>query len=213
MCAEACVFGALELAGTTMSADAVIAEVMRDKIFYDTSGGGMTLSGGEPMMQFDFTCELLSLAKREGLHTCMETCGFAPTEQYKKIAPLVDIFLFDYKETSAELHKRFTGVDNSLILKNLFALDEMGAKTVLRCPIIPTCNEREDHLLGIAAVASKLNNVIEINIEPYHPLGENKTRLLGKDYELSGIGFPSEEAVGAWMGKIRENTSVTVKKA
>lgn len=212
-CAEACVFGALESVGKDMTAEEVIREVLRDKIFYETSGGGITLSGGEPMAQFDFAYEILTLAKREGLHTCMETCGFALTEQYEKIAPLVDIFLFDYKETSPELHKKFTGVDNPLILSNLFALDEMGAKTILRCPIIPTCNEREEHLLGIAEVANELKNIIEINVEPYHPLGENKTRLLGKDYVLSGIGFPSDETVESWMEKIRENTSVTVKRA
>lgn len=212
-CAEACVFGALEAVGKEMSAEEVIDEVLRDKIFYETSGGGMTLSGGEPMLQFDFTYELLTLAKREGLHTCMETCGYAPLEQYKKIAPLVDIFLFDYKETSPVLHKEFTGVDNSLILNNLFALDEMGAKTVLRCPIIPTCNDRDEHFLGIADVANELKNIIEINVEPYHPLGESKTHLLGKDYPLTDIGFPKEETVKEWMEKISSSTSVEVKKA
>ena len=212
-CAEHCVFGAIEIAGKSMDAVAVIEEVMRDKVFYDTSGGGMTLSGGEPMMQIDFTYELLSLAKEKGLHTCMETCGYAKAEDFKKIAPLVDIFLFDYKVTSPELHKKYTGVDNTLILDNLFMLDSMGAKTVLRCPIIPTCNDTEEHLLGIAEVANKLKNVIEINIEPYHPLGKGKTELLGKEYALSDLGFPNEETVKEWMAKVSEKTQVPVKKA
>ena len=198
-CAEACVFGAIEIAGKVMDSEEVIAEVMRDKVFYDTSGGGMTLSGGEPMMQFDFTYELLSLAKKEGLHTCMETCGYARPEDFKKIAPFVDIFLFDYKVTDPTLHKKYIGADNELILKNLFMLDALGAKTVLRCPIIPTCNDREDHFEGIARVANSLKNVLEINVEPYHPLGKGKCEQLGKDYALDGIGFPEEAAVKIWI--------------
>ena len=212
-CASACVFGAIEMAGKAMDAESVIEEVLRDKVFYDTSGGGLTLSGGEPMMQFDFSYELLALAKEKGLHTCMETCGFAPSEKYEKIAPLVDIFLFDYKVTDPELHKKYTGSDNELILKNLSMLDSLGANTVLRCPIIPTCCDTIEHFLGIASTANKLKNVIEINVEPYHPLGKGKSELLGRDYPLSDISFPSEETVSEWIRIISENTSVPVKKA
>lgn len=212
-CADVCITGALELCGKKMSPDEVIAEVMKDEIFYETSGGGMTLSGGEPMMQFDFAFELLTLAKAEGLHTCMETCGFAPSEKYEKIAPLVDIFLFDYKVTDPELHKKYTGADNELILKNLSLLDSLGAKTVLRCPIIPTCNDRDEHFEGIARIANELKNLLEINIEPYHPLGKGKCELLGRDYRLSDLGFPKDETVKEWMELISSKTSVAVKKA
>jgi pyruvate formate lyase activating enzyme len=196
-----------------MSAEEVLKDVMRDKVFYDTSGGGITLSGGEPMAQFDFTYELLSLAKKEGLHTCMETCGFALTDQYEKIAPLVDIFLFDYKETDSKLHREYTGVPNEPILHNLKVLDSLGARTILRCPIIPTCNDRDEHFEGIARIANSLKNVIEINVEPYHPLGKGKSELLGRYYSLSDISFPKEETVKEWMEKISSKTSVPVKKA
>ena len=212
-CAADCVFGAIEVAGKSMNADAVMEEVLRDKVFYDTSGGGMTLSGGEPMMQLEFTLELLTLAKENGLHTCMETCGYAKSDGYKKVAPLVDIFLFDYKVTDPELHKKYTGAENGLILENLAMLDSLGAKTVLRCPIIPGCNDTDEHFLGIAETANRLKNVIEINIEPYHPLGKGKSELLGVDYPLSDVGFPKDEAVAEWIRKISENTSVPVKKA
>lgn len=212
-CVKECVFGALEITGKTMCAEDVIKEVMRDKVFYDTSGGGITLSGGEPMMQFDFAFELLTLAKAEGLHTCMETCGFAPSEQYMKIAPLVDIFLFDYKETDSNLHREFTGVQNEAIIENLKLLDSIGAKTILRCPIIPTCNDRDEHFEGIARIANSLKNVIEINVEPYHPLGKGKCELLGRDYRLSDLGFPKDETVKEWMELISSKTSVAVKKA
>ena len=212
-CADACVFGAIEISGKIMSADEVLGEVLRDKIFYDTSGGGMTLSGGEPMMQIDFTLELLRLAKENGLHTCMETCGYARSDDYKRVAPLIDIFLFDYKVTSPDLHKRYTGAENSLILENLSMLDSLGAKTILRCPIIPGCNDTDEHFLGIARTANGLKNIIEINIEPYHPLGKGKSELLGIDYPLSDIGFPKEETVAEWIKKISASTSVPTKKA
>ena len=111
--------GALEAVGDEKTVEEVIAEVMKDEVFYENSGGGMTLSGGEPMMQFDFTYELLKAAKEKGLHTCIETCGYAKEEQYRKIADLVDIFLFDYKETDPVKHKEYTGADNRLIINNL----------------------------------------------------------------------------------------------
>lgn len=212
-CAKECVTEALEKAGETKSVDEIIAEVMKDEIFYQNSGGGMTLSGGEPMFQFEFAYELLKAAKEKGLHTCMETCGFASWEQFEKIAPLVDLFLYDYKETDPQKHKEFTGVTNERILENLFSLDRMGSKTILRCPIIPTLNDREDHFKGIAETANKLNNIIEINIEPYHPMGSGKSVMLGGDNPLEGLTFPENETVEQWIRTIQEMTDVLVKKA
>lgn len=212
-CAEVCYASALEMAGNEREAEDVLNEVMKDKAFYDNSGGGMTLSGGEPMLQFDFTYDLLRLAKEQGLHTCIETCGFAPTENYRRIADLVDIFLFDYKETDPVRHKEYTGVSNELILENLHMLDSLGAKSILRCPIIPTLNDRDDHFKGIADTANSLSNVLEINIEPYHPLGSGKSVMLGKKYELQNLTFPSEDTVKEWIEKIGKMTDLTVRKA
>lgn len=212
-CADKCLNDALELSGYTKSVDEVIKEVLKDKIFYENSNGGMTVSGGEPMYQFEFTYELLKAAKNEGLHICMETCGFAKEENYRKIAELVDIFLFDYKLTSPELHKKYTGVSNELILNNLKMLDEMGCKIILRCPIIPTVNDTEEHFCGIAETANSLKNILEINIEPYHPLGNGKNAMLGNDYALKDLTFPGDETVAEWIKTISDKTSVTVKKA
>ena len=212
-CAEACFADALEIAGKKTDVEEALKEVMKDEAFYKNSGGGMTLSGGEPMLNFDFTLELLKQGKEKGLQICMETCGFADSEKYKAVAPYVDIFLWDYKLTSPELHKKYTGVDNELILKNLFMLDEMGAKTVLRCPIIPTVNDTEEHFEGIANTANRLKNVLEVNVEPYHPLGKGKSEQLGKEYALSDLTFPEKETVQEWIDKIAAKTSVTVKKA
>ncbi|MBQ7822267.1 MAG: glycyl-radical enzyme activating protein [Clostridia bacterium] len=211
-CADVCMTGALEKAGELKTTDEVIKEVLKDKAFYENSGGGMTLSGGEPMAQFDFTYELLKTAKDEGLHTCIETCGYASSENYKKIAPYVDIFLFDYKETDPVRHREYTGVDNTLILKNLRMLDKLGSKIILRCPIIPTCNDRDEHFDGIASLADSLENVLEINIEPYHPLGVGKAEMLGKNYPLSDLGFPEDDTVSEWIKKIASKTRIPVKK-
>lgn len=212
-CCDVCPTEALEVAGYTITADEALKDVMKDKVFYDNSGGGMTLSGGEPMMQFEFALELMKKAKENGIHTCMETCGFADSDKYRKIAKYTDIFLFDYKITDPQDHKKYTGVSNEKILANLFMLDEMGKNTVLRCPVIPTVNDNEEHLLAIAQTANKLRNILEVNIEPYHPLGSGKSEMLGKDYPLADLTFPEEETVQNWIDTVAKNTSVTVKKA
>ena len=212
-CAENCPVGALEKAGKCITAEDALKEALRDEIFYQTSGGGVTLSGGEPMAQFAFTEAFLRGAKEKGLHTCMETCGQAPWEHFEKILGLVDIFLFDYKITDPEQHKKYTGVSNQRILENLKKLDAAGAKTILRCPIIPTVNDTPDHFAGIAQMANQLKNILEINVEPYHPLGGSKSALLSRDYPLAHLTFPENETVEAWIEAIQEMTKVPVRKA
>ena len=212
-CAEVCPTESLEMTGSEKTVADVMAEVMKDKIFYDNSGGGLTVSGGEPLMQFDFTLALFKAAKEAGLHTCIETCGFAPKERLALLAPYIDIFLFDYKETDSALHKEFTGVPNETILENLFYLDSLGSKIILRCPIIPTKNNRPDHFTGIAETANRLKNILEIHIEPYHALGSGKASSLGKEYPLENLSMPDEETVLTWIDTISRETPVPVKKA
>lgn len=212
-CAKECVANALEVAGYEISVEDAMKEVMKDEVFYKNSGGGMTLSGGEPMSQIDFTHALLMAAKGNNLHTCMETCGYSSRENYDRVRELVNIFLFDYKLTDPVLHKKYTGVSNERILDNLYHLDKCGSEIVLRCPIIPTVNDTPEHFKGIADTANKLKNILEINIEPYHPLGNSKSELLDRDYSLKDLTFPENEAVEKWMEDIRKMTDVTVKKA
>jgi len=212
-CAESCYHDALELCGQEKNADEIIAEVLKDEAFYENSNGGMTISGGEPMACFDFTKALLKSAKEKNLHICMETSGFGKTEHFKEIAQFVDIFLFDYKLTNPDEHKKYTGVSNDIILNNLHVLDSIGAKTVLRCPIIPTINDNDEHFSGIAETANSLKNIIEINVEPYHPMGSGKRESLGKANELKHLTFPEPETVEEWMKAIQPKTGVPVKKA
>ena len=211
-CAEVCV-GALEVMGKEMTVDEVLEKVLQDKVFYEHSGGGMTLSGGEPMFQFPFALALARQAKEEGLHVCIETSGEAPAAAYAAIMPYIDIFLWDYKETDPALHKKFTGHDNARILDNQMRLGKAGAQMVLRCPIIPGCNDRPDHFAGIARTAQANPGVTEVHVEPYHPLGKSKAESLGRPYPLGDLGFPEEETVQGWIEAIRKGTDKPVRKA
>ncbi len=170
---------ALEKVGREITTDEVIDEALKDKIFYDNSGGGITLSGGEPLCQFDFSLQILKKAKENGIHTAIETCGFTSADRIKEISKYVDLFLFDYKETNSKLHKKFTGISNDIILENLSLLNDMGKSIILRCPIIPGCNDRKEHFEGICNVANKFEHIMHIEVEPYHPLGESKYEPLG----------------------------------
>ena len=203
---------ALAAAGETRRAEDVMAEVLRDRPFYQASGGGMTLSGGEPFFQEAFALKLLRLAREAQVHTCVETCGFAPLSVLEQAARWVDLFLYDIKLTDPALHRQWTGVSNDRILENLRALDKMGAKTVLRCPVIPGVNDTPAHFQGVAKIANSLMHLQEIHLEPYHPLGVSKARRLGRESLLEG-SFPSEAAVQDWIRQIQPLVRVNVRKS
>jgi len=185
-CTKQCYSGARELVGRTASVEEVLAEVLKDRIFYENSGGGMTVSGGEPLFQPEFTTALLRAAKEAGLHNCLDTCGFASWEKVAPVLPYVDLFLCDLKETDPARHLEYTGVPLEPILENLFRIDAEGGETILRCPLVPGLNCRDDHADGIAAAANRLAHLREINLMAYHPLGESKLARLGRKPGLGG---------------------------
>lgn len=211
-CARACV-GALEMCGKQMSTEEVMAEVIKDNVFYKNSGGGMTVSGGEPFMQHEFALSLFRAAKEAGLNTAIETSGYVSPEILKNFVPYVDLFLWDVKETDDERHKRFTGVSNKLILSNLELLNELGAKVVLRCPLIEGYNLRPEHLTEIGKLAEHLDCVDHVEIEPYHPLGKSKCEAMGTEYELSDMEFLEKTKAEDAIAAISAVTSKLVKKA
>jgi pyruvate formate lyase activating enzyme len=211
-CAEKCYAKALEKIGREMSVEEVIADVEKDRPFYETSGGGMTVSGGEPLFQFEFTLALLKEAKRRGLHTCVETSGFTPFDRLERIMPFVDLFLYDYKETDPARHQEYTGVPREIIIDNLIRLDQLGAKSILRCPIIPGLNARDDHFAGIADMANQLHNILEVNLMPYHPLGKSKSERIGKPAAMEDGAFPAADTVSAWLAAVAAGTRIPVKK-
>jgi len=203
-----CYNGARERCGKETSANEIVKTALKDKPFYKNSGGGITLSGGEPLYQYKFALEILKLAKENGLHTAIETCGYGSGEQIRKVAEYTDVFLYDIKECDALRHKLFTGVDSKLILENLALVDKLGKDIILRCPIIPGCNDRSDHLEGIAAIANSLSHVIRIDVEPYHPLGESKSEALGKSYK--SFSSPTKADVEDYIAKIQNKTHIPV---
>jgi len=211
LCARKCYAQAIEIIGCQMPVGEVLHEVMKDKPFYDTSGGGMTVSGGEPMAQFDFTKGLLAAAKENELHTCLDTSGYAPFEQYDQVLDLIDIFLYDLKGIDSEQYRERVGVGAELILENMKRIDGCGGKLILRCPIIPGFNDRDDHFSAIAAAANGLQNLMEIHLLAYHPLGRSKNGRIGKDYPLEQLSLPGEERVREWIRQIRDRTHVPVR--
>ena len=185
-CTKICPTGAVSLAGQLMDTEAVMAEVMKDLGTYNESGGGMTLSGGEPLMQGEFALSLLKSAKEQGITTCVETCGQAKAEVVAEAAKYTDDFYFDYKATGDEMHKRLCGVTQKIILENLALLCELDARVTLRCPIVPGENETPEHITGIAEVAGKYSCIKEVHLEPYHRLGVSKSEKLGQTAAYDG---------------------------
>ncbi len=210
-CVIVCPANALEIAGKNKTCDEVIAEVLRDKAFYEDSGGGLTLSGGEPFMQYEFMLEILKKAKESLLHTCIETCGYTDREKILEAAKYTDIFLFDWKITDSVLHNKYTGVGNEKILDNLKALDKNGSKIILRCPIIPAVNDTEEHFKGIAQLANSLQNVIGIEISPYHELGLSKLSRMGREAE-NQFAVPKKEDTQSYIEAVKKYTYKSVKK-
>ena len=209
-CADVCLPGSLKRVGREMTVEEVIKKVMADKIFYDTSGGGMTLSGGESFAQPAFALALLEAAKAEGLHTAVETSGFCAKETILSAAPLVDLFLFDYKATGEELHKSLTGVCQAPILENLLALSEAGAEIILRCPIIPGANDTDEHFAAIAALAQHTSGITAVDLEAYHPLGTGKAPKIGKTQDFK-TAAPSKDRMEEIRAFIQSKTEKPVR--
>ena len=195
-----------------VSTDYIVEEVLKDKDYYDNSGGGVTLSGGEPFFQSEFCLELLQKLKDKGLHICVETSGYAQRQILEKSLDLVDIYLFDYKITDGDLHKKYTGVDNGLIIDNLKFLDANGKKIILRCPIIPTVNDTKEHFKGIGDISNLCKNITLVVVEPYHDLGVSKYVRLGKECEFITTP-PTSESVLEYVNQIQKYTNKKVKKA
>ena len=203
-CIEACSADALRIIGWKTSVDAVMEEIKKDTDFYKISGGGVTLSGGEPMMQTAVTLELLKKCKGCGIHTCVETCGYSQQQDYEAILPFVDLVLFDYKLTGSAMHKRHTGVDNELVLKNLDFLYGRGAQILLRCPVIPGINDTREHFRGIAGISRKYPGIKGIEILPYHNMGVSKRAGLGLPLELEELKTTAREKAQGWRNILNE---------
>lgn len=179
-CVAACPTGALSIIGKQMTVTAVLTEVMKDAPYYAESGGGLTLSGGEPLYQFEFALALLRQAKALGLDTAVETSGIAPQAHYTAVLPFVDHFLFDIKHEDAQVHQKVTGISNAPILANLDWLYRHGAEITLRCPQIPRVNETAVFAQFITDLQAKYPNLAGVDWLPYHEMGVEKQAQIGQ---------------------------------
>ncbi len=194
ICDENCYATSMQLVGRYVSVSEVLREVLKDKPFYEQSGGGITLSGGEPLAQPNFAGKLLQESKRLGLHTTVETAGGVPWRNIESLAKYVDLFLYDIKSMDSETHKRYTGVPNESILNNAEKLSALGAKILVRVPLIPGINDSEENMRLTAEFAKRLN-AQGVEILEYHNLGAPKYKRLDMEYTLSDVHPPSEELV------------------
>ncbi|MDR1106936.1 MAG: glycyl-radical enzyme activating protein, partial [Treponema sp.] len=187
ICAASCPNGALSAAGKSYSVDEALAVCLEDKVFYEESGGGVTLSGGEILLQHAFTAALLDALGRAGIHRALETSGYAGEEAWRRITGKCDLVLFDVKHYDRQRHFEGTGVYNDSIRENLRYCLEHGPKVLTRIPVIPGYNDGEEDASGFASFLLDLG-IKETQFLPFHQFGSNKYRLLGRDYPFAGTG-------------------------
>lgn len=199
-CVQSCGYGALSFCGKTMTAKEVLQIALADRMFY-LPQGGITVSGGEPLLQPEFVYALCHLAKEQGIHTCIETSGAVPFSVIEKLLPVIDLFLFDIKETEEENHLRYTGVSMKFPQENIRKLDALGKPVLMRCPIIPGVNDRASHFTALKALYASLSHAIGIQLMPYHKLGQGKSERFGANSKVFTV--PSAETVAAWNRMIK----------
>ena len=193
-CVKACAWRAIENVGEYVEVEDVVGEVRKDRLFYLNSGGGVTVSGGESLLQPEFLVAFLKACKREGFHTAIDTCGYAPWDVWEQVMHWVDLVLFDIKHMDTAKHKEGTGVSNELILENVEKIVSI-VPTWLRLPLIPGFNDEESNLKEVAKLASKLP-FEKISLLPYHEYGMPKYHSLRRTYLLNNSSKISDEEVG-----------------
>lgn len=209
-CSKVCHAGARELVAKTMSVEEVMTEIEKDLIFYDESGGGVTFSGGEAIMQPEFLLEILKSCRKKEIHTALETCGFVNRDSLQTISNYVDLFLYDLKLMDSRKHQDRTGVPNELILTNLRWLAEHHPKVIVRVAIIPGINDDDDNLNKLGEFVASLKCVTEIHCLPYHKAGVEKYLRLGLEYHLPDLESPDQERM-AQISRMMEQFRLKVK--
>ncbi len=201
-----------EIFGKSYSTQDLLNEIRKDKIFYDESGGGVTFSGGEPLVQNSFLEEMLKLCKEDEINTVVDTSGYANYKLFESIYDYTDIFLYDLKLMDDELHKKFTNVSNKTILQNLERLTERGNKVVIRIPLIPNISDTTENLSQVSQFISTLKNIRRIDLLPYNKIAESKYKRLNKPSKLGELVSQSEEELETIKSKFDSlNIEVTIR--
>lgn len=206
-CLDYCVNNAREIAGTEYSVNELMKEISKDVMFYEESGGGVTLSGGEVMTQNpEYIEKIARMCHNKGISVVIDTCGYAKFENYEKILPYVDLFLYDIKLIDEEKHIKFTGLSNDVILRNLKCLSEKGSNINIRIPLIEGVNvdEKNEEVEKIIAFLKPLN-IKSVNLLPYHNIGMHKYKKLDMDYEGLSLSRPSDEKLNEIKSLFEKN--------
>ena len=211
-CLDFCLNNARDIVGRQYGINDLMKEIEKDRMFYEQSGGGVTLSGGEVMSQnIDYLLSLLKKLKKSGINVNIDTCGFAPSESFRAVLPYVDTFLYDVKHLDSETHKRFTGQGNELILSNLKMISDMGAKINVRIPVIEGVNADDKSIGDIINYLKNNINVYKVNLLPYHNTGSHKYEKLGLGYKDELLSVPSDERMEELRNAFISNGFANVK--
>jgi pyruvate formate lyase activating enzyme len=203
-CERTCQREAISLVGREMSLEDLVAEVEKDRIFYDQSGGGVTLTGGEPLFQPELAEALIDRLHQAGIKVALDTSGYAPAEVFLRLARKSDLILYDLKVMAESQHKKYTGVSNRLILRNLKALDKLGRPIWIRFPLIPGVNDGQENLKAMADFLLELKSVKMINVLPYHKGGVEKFHRLDRDDEFEIFEPPSQALIDNVLNYFKE---------
>ncbi|MFX0177339.1 MAG: glycyl-radical enzyme activating protein [Candidatus Hodarchaeota archaeon] len=193
-CEEICPTNVINCTGKKVSVNEVVLEAMQDEIFYNNSGGGITISGGEPLFQPKFTLNLLKQFKERAIHTTIDTTGFASWEDFNKILNYTDLILFDIKHLNSQIHLKFTGVKNEIILRNLENALKKNVKIWIRVPVIPDFNDSSEYMEELAMFL-KDKSIDKVSLLPYHEWGKHKYKFLGRVYPLQDAKFIDEKLI------------------
>jgi pyruvate formate lyase activating enzyme len=199
-CIDACPTQGRQIIGQELSVAQVLETVLRDRVFYEDSGGGVTFSGGEPLSQPEYLRALLQASRDHGVHTVVDTCGLAQPEALAAVAPLTDLFLYDLKFIDDVKHRRYTGVSNRLILENLQALGRSHGRIWLRVPVIPGINDDEAEFTAAAQFAASVPGVRQVNLLPFHRTALPKSSRLGRETGLAEVQAPSADSMSRAAG-------------
>ena len=191
-CSDACLGSAITFYGNEITVEELLPQLLEDREFYETSGGGVTLSGGECLCQADFCAELLKALKKEGINTAVDTCGFVSKKAIDKVLPYTDTFLYDIKAIDEDVHIKCTGKSNKIILDNLKYIDSLGKKIEIRIPYVPEYNS--DQIVKIAEFLRTLKNIKAVKVLPYHNYAGSKYEALNMENTLPKI-LPNEEDI------------------
>jgi len=194
-CASACNAEALEIVGRGVGIDEVMEEVLKDMEFYKMSGGGVTLSGGEPLLQPESCFELLKYCKEKGISTAVDTAGNVKWSSFECIVPVTDYILYDIKTLDETLHKKVCGVSNRVILRNLLSLKNSDVRVIVKIPVVPGINDTKEAIIKIVELVSEFDNLEKVELLPFHKLGRPKYKALGLEYRAEKIPAPAHQKI------------------